>query len=212
MALAMLAAVAGDASARIGDAPEQMSARILQPDLGKNFSWPKDMNEKERARQEKENPVNAFAYLLPTSPEEWRTQIFWKSAVKTHLSNENGWRIHVHFMGGRSVLELYRRVGESLSDAEVNAILARMRGAETWRKVERKDNVSSVVGYDFELGEEAHPTLRARKLGDWLMIFPVRFDVYLVERKKRWDDSEAVRKEAVRKTQAELAPQSVEGF
>lgn len=211
-ALAALLCALNPASARIGDSPEQMAGRMLQPNMGKNFSWPKDMPEKERTKQENENPLKPHAYLLPTATGEWREEIYWKTAIKSHLSNENGWRIYAYFYKGRSSVELYRRVGESLNDFEVAGILARLRGADTWRKVERKLNGETVIGYDFELGDETAPVLRARRQGDWLVVFNARFDAFLFERKTRWDENEAVRKEAERKTQAEKAPESVEGI
>jgi hypothetical protein len=210
--LALFTSATGVALARIGDTPEQMAGRMLQPNMGRYFSWPKDMPERERTKQENENPLKQHAYLLPTAGGEWQEQIYWKSALKSHLSGESGWRIHVYYYKGRSAVELYRRVGESLNDFEVTAILARLRGAETWRKVDRKQNGDTVLGYDFELGDEAAPVLRARRQGDWLVIFNARFDAFLVERKARWDENEATRKEAERKLQAEKAPESVEGI
>lgn len=209
---ALLSCFASVAQARIGDTPEQMAGRMLQPNMGRYFSWPKDMTEKERTKQENENPLKQHAYLLPTGAGEWQEQIYWKTALKSHLSNESGWRIHAYFYKGHSVVELYRRVGDSLNEFEVTAILARLRGADTWRKVDRKQNGDTVLGYDFELGDEASPVLRARRQGDWLVIYNVRFDAFLVERRTRWDENEAVRKEAERKLQAEKAPESVEGI
>ena len=203
---------AGGAQARIGDTPEQMAGRMLQPNLGKNFSWPKDMSEKERTRQENEHPLKPHAHLLPSAAGEWQEQIYWKTALKSHLSNENGWRIYAYFYKGHSAVELYRRVGESLNSFEVTAILARLRGGDTWRKVERIQNGDTVIGYDFELGPETAPVMRARRQGDWLVVFHARFDAFLFERKTRWDENEAVRKEAERKTQAEKTPESVEGI
>lgn len=211
-ALTALLFAVNPASARIGDTPEQMSGRMLQPNVGKNFSWPKEMSERERTRQETENPLKPHVYLLPTEAREWREEIFWKTAIKGHLSNESGWRIYAYFYKGRSAVELYRRVGESLNDFEVSGILARLRGADTWRKAERKQNGDTVIGYDFELGEATAPVLRARRQGDWLVVFNARFDAFLFERKTRWDENETVRREAERKTQAEKAPESVEGI
>jgi len=211
-ALTALLLAVNPASARIGDTPEQMAGRMLQPNVGKNFSWPKEMPERERTRQESENPLKPHVYLLPTEARDWQEQIFWKTAIKGHLSNESGWRIYAYFYKGRSAVELYRRFGESLNDFEVSGILARLRGSDTWRKVERKQNGDTVMGYDFELGEETAPVLRARRQGDWLAVFNARFDAFLFDRKTRWDENEAVRKEAERKTQAEKAPESVEGI
>lgn len=203
---------AGAVQARIGDTPEQMSARMLQPDLGKNFTWPRDFSERDKERERREFPLTPFNHLLPTTAEDWREQIFWKSALRKQLSNDDGWRVHVFHLKGRSVLELYRRVGSSLNEFEINAILGRMRGNQTWRRVARKDNADTVLGYDFELGEGAEATLRARRQGDWLLIFNKRFDDYLIGRKEAWDANEAQRKAELAAQQEKLAPVSVEGF
>lgn len=167
------------AEARIGDTSEQMTARMLQPNLGKNFAWPKDMNPRDREKALKENPLAAFAHLLPTSVEDWREQIFWKSAIAQQLNTENGWRVHVYYFKGRSVLELYRRVGAPLNDFEVNAILARVRGESTWRRITKPvaeaagaaQRDGSVIGYEYELGDGAGAVLRARRQGDWMILF-----------------------------------------
>lgn len=209
-----LAAVSSDAVARIGDTPEQMAARIIQPDLGKNFSWPRDMPEQARERARRENPLCGFQHLLPEESDGWREQIYWKSSLRKQLSNEDGWRVHAYFLKGRSVVELYRRVGQGLNEFEVNAILARMRGTQTWRKVDPKalKPEDSVLGFEYELGEGDEATLRARKQGDWLVIFHRRFDELLLERRVRWQETEAVRQAERRASQAETAPVSVEGF
>ena len=202
--------------ARIGDTPEQMTARMLQPNLGKNFTWPKDMNPRERERAVKENPLAAFSHLLPTTVEDWREQIYWKSALSQQLSTENGWRVHVYFFKGRSVLELYRRVGMPLNDFEVNAILARVRGGQTWRRATKEEakaaESESVIGYEYELGGEEGASLRARRQGDWMILFHKRFDDYLVARKARWDETEGLRKAQQASEQEKAAPASVEGF
>ncbi len=209
-----LLAIAGlnSLKARVGDSVDQMNGRMLQPDLGKYFSWPKDMDERARERALKENPLYAFASFLPTAAEDWREQIYWKSAMKRQLSNEDGWRIHVYFLRGSSVLECYRRVGNSLNEFEINAILTRFRGNQAWRKVARKDNTDSVLGYEYELGDNGQESLRARRQGDWLIIYHKRLDELLVARKAKWDAEEEKRKAQERVEQEHTAPVSVEGF
>jgi uncharacterized membrane protein YukC len=54
--------------------------------------------------------------------------------------------------------------------------------------------------------------MRARRQGDWLMIYHKRLDDYLAERKARWDETEAQRKAEQAAEQEKLAPVSVEGF
>lgn len=202
------------AEARIGDTPEQMSARLLQPSLGKNFTWPKDLGPREKERQQKENPLSNFMHLFPTSAEDWREQIFWKSALHRQLSEDNGWRVHVYYLKGRSVVELYRRVGQPLNDFEIHGILGRVRGNQTWRRVAKKEGAESdsLIGYDFELGAEGAEVLRARRQGDWLIVYHKRFDDYLAARKARWEETEALRKAEQAVENEKTAPVSVEGF
>jgi hypothetical protein len=198
--------------ARIGDTPELLASRILQPNLGRYFSWPKEMDEQARERAIKDNPLHAFVYLLPPSGDDWREQIFWKSALRKQFSNSNGWRIHAYYLKGRSVVECYRRVGEELNEFEVNAILVRMRGEDTWQKVGAEQKVATIIGYDYELGALGSESLRARRQGDWLIVYHKRFDDFLLERKDRWDANEAVRKSEEKAQNEKLAPVSVEGI
>ena len=73
-------------------------------------------------------------------------------------------------------------------------------------------NTDSILGYEFELGEEGSEALRARRQGDWLVIYHKRLDDYLAERKTRWAETEAKRKAELAVEQEKLAPVSVEGF
>lgn len=199
------------AEARIGDSPDQMAGRMLRPDLGKYFSW-REFDERTRERMVKENPITPFLHLMPQKGDEWREDVFWKSALSRHLSNEDGWRVHVYYLRGQSVLECYRRVGNVLSEAEVNAILARLRGGDVWRKEEKKSGPDTVLGYGYQLGQGSNVSLRARQQGDWLIIYHKRFDDFLMERKKLWDADEQKRKAEERTEQEKRAPVSVEGF
>lgn len=211
----VLAGGTATARARIGDTPDQMSARMLQPNLGKIFSWPKDMPPRERERAQKESPLSPFAHLLPGQGEEWQEQIFWKSALHRQLSQDDGWRVHVYYLKGRSVVELYRRVGQPLNEFEINAILGRMRGNLTWRRIPKKEQekpADTVLGYDYELGDEGAETLRARRQGDWLVVYHKRFDEYLMARRARWEETEAQRKAEQAALNEKTAPVSVEGF
>lgn len=202
--------------ARVGETPDQVSARMLQPGLGRNFSWPKEMAPRELERVKREYPLTPFAHLLPTAGEEWREQMFWKSAVRNQLSGGDGWRVHVGYLKGRSVIELYKREGARLNEFEVNGILTLNRAGGTWRRVEgkkdAKEAADTVIGYEFELGEGEASTLRARRQGDWLIVFHRRFDDYLLERKARWDATEEQRKAEERLQNEKTAPVSVDGF
>lgn len=191
--------------ARIGDTPQQMDGRILRPDVGRYFS-PRGMNERELNQYQRDLPTTAFARYLPT---DLREMVYWKSALRRQLSNDDGWRVHVYYWKDRSVLEAYRRVGEPLSEFETNALLSLNRGAQTWHKVEKDKASETVIGYEYELGEDG---LRARVQGNWLLIYLTRFDKMLVERKKEQDALDDADKERKRLEQQQKAPESIEGF
>ncbi|MFH1499484.1 MAG: hypothetical protein ABII82_16865 [Verrucomicrobiota bacterium] len=196
---------------RIGDTPRDMDGRILRPNVGRHFST-RGLNERELNQFQRDLPTTAFARYLP---DDLREVVYWKSARSRQLSNDNGWRVHVHYWKDRSVLEAYRRVGESLSEFETNALLILNRGGQTWRKVERakgpraEAQADTVIGYDFELGEDG---LRAKVEGDWLLIYLTRFDRMLVEKKKEQDALDQAEAEQRRLEQQQKAPESIEGF
>ena len=63
-----------------------------------------------------------------------------------------------------------------------------------------------------DLHERHQRPRRARRQGDWLVIYHKRLDDYLAERKTRWAETEAKRKAELAVEQEKLAPVSVEGF
>lgn len=222
--LLALAAWPAGVAARIGETPSQVAARLVQNDLGKAFTWPRDMNPREREREAREHPLRNVEQFLPSEGADWRELMFWKSAVRGKLSNDNGWRVHVYFFRGVSAVECYRRVGASLSEAEVNAILGRMRGALTWRRAVRPAPAGqggggrpaaaedTVIGYDYELVDGETVALRAKRQGDWLVVYSKGFDDLLMVSRAHWNENEAKRKAEERAKQEELAPVSVDGF
>jgi hypothetical protein len=142
-------------------------------------------------------------------PADAREAVYWKSAVARQLSNDNGWKLHVFYVGGRSMLEAYNRVGEELSDFEVRALLAANRGASSWKKISSEGGGINGIGYDYELEDRS---LRAKQKGNWLMIFTSRLDDYVMALQKVAKDEEA-KEEALKKVeQQKTAPDSVFGL
>ncbi|MET0262761.1 MAG: hypothetical protein ABW223_07670, partial [Rariglobus sp.] len=169
-------------NARVGESQGDVERRILQPNLGKHFFRAKDKdnrdNDRQQQREERDQPFFAAKEFFPPDIVE---KTYWKSALANQLSNDNGWRVHVFYAGGRSMLEAYRRVGESLNEFEVRALLLANRGASSWRKMSSEGGGTNGIGYDFELEDGS---MRARQQGNWLMIFSTRFDNYVVEQQK----------------------------
>ncbi|HEY9249591.1 MAG TPA: hypothetical protein VIO38_10680, partial [Rariglobus sp.] len=198
LAVASFASAVPTAFARVGETQDVIERRILQPSLGKVFFRPKDKDgrdaERERAKEEREQPFNEARKFFPA---DTREAVYWKSALASQLSSDNGWKVHVFFMGGRSSLEAYRRVGEGLNEFEVRALLAANRGTSSWKKVSGEGGGTHGIGYDYELEDGS---LRAKQKGDWLMIFSTRLDSYVVDQQKvakelRERDAELQKKE-----------------
>jgi hypothetical protein len=196
--------------ARIGETQGDIERRLLQPNLGKLFFRNKDKdnkeNERQQQREEKEQPFNAVRECFPADSREG---VYWKSAVSSHLSNDDGWRVHVFYVAGRSALEAYRRMGPSLSEFEVRALLSVNRGNSSWKKIKQEGGGTNGIGYDFELEDGS---MRAKQQGNWFMVFSTKLDNYVIEQQKTAKtlaDQEAARK---RIEDQNKAPESVAGF
>lgn len=112
---------------------------------------------------------------------------------------QDGWDLHVLYVGGESVLEVYRR-STKLTDYEVNHLLGLNAGGSFWNKVDVKelgeDALPSLLGYGMERDDGL---MRAKKLdGRTLIIFDTEKDSRLFALSQA--------------EQAESAPLSVSGF
>ncbi len=210
LAVVSLSSFTSTAFARVGETQDVIERRILQPNLGKMYFRTKDKEnpnaERERLKEEREQPFYEARNFFPA---ETREGIYWKSALANQLSSENGWKVHVFYMGGRSSLEAYRRVGEGLNEFEVRALLAANRGSSSWKKISGAGGGTNGIGYDYELEDGS---LRAKQKGDWLMIYATRLDMYVIEQQKiakELGDKETERQKVEQKGKA---PESVMGF
>lgn len=210
-ALLLLSAVAAPSVfARVGETQDVVERRILQPNLGKKYFKPKDSNdpreERERQKEEREQPFNEARKFFPADSRE---SIYWKSAVANQLSSDNGWKVHVFYAGGRSMLEAYRRMGEGLNEFEVRALLAVNRGNSSWKKVTGEGGGTNGIGYDYELEDGS---MRAKQKGEWLMIFSTRLDTYVIEQQKVAKEIRDRDNEKLKQEQQGKAPESVMGL
>lgn len=212
LAMALFVGAAPSAFARVGETQDVVERRILKPNLGKTFFRPKskdkdDRNaERERQKEEREQPFYEVRKFFPAGTTE---AVYWKSALSTQLSSDNGWKVHVFYMGGRSGLEAYRRMGESLNGYEVRALLAANRGASSWKKVTVEGGGTSGIAYDFELEDGS---LMAKQQGNWLMFFSGRLNTYVIEQQKIAKELSDKEAEALKLEQQAKAPESVMGF
>jgi hypothetical protein len=149
-------------------------------------------------------PYNKFLDLMPAQSE---IRIYYKTLDgRKPLSNDiqtnrmlEGWDIHVVFVGGKSVLELYRR-SSNMNELEFTALLKLQAGNSFWEKKEQVKEgdppLVSAFSFDYERNDKL---MRARKVGSsQLIFFSSQFDVFLAEGYKQ--------------SQMDALPQSIKGF
>ncbi|MFA6960238.1 MAG: hypothetical protein WC205_05775 [Opitutaceae bacterium] len=196
--------------ARVGETQGVVEGRLLRPNLGKTFFKQKEKEgpatERERLKEEREQPFNDAKKFFPADTDE---RIYWKSALANQLSSDNGWKVHVFYVAGRSVLEGYRRVGEGLNEFEVRALLTANRGASSWKKNSSEGGGTKGIGYDYELEDGS---LRAKQQGNWLMVFSAKLDAYVVDQQKTAKDIRDKESERTKLEQQSKAPESVMGL
>ncbi len=117
--------------------------------------------------------------------------------IKTSSMLE-GWNLHVLYVQGKSVMEVYRR-SEIITEFEFIHLLNLQSGSSFWEKKSDKEldeNEFSTFGFDLQRNDKL---LRAKKIGsNAVMIFSSGFD-HLI-------------KKMIREDQMENAPSSTEGF
>jgi len=106
-------------------------------------------------------------------------------------ASATGWELYVYDYKQVSVLEIYHRLGASLEDAEVEALLNVNHGSSTWTRnhvdssrtalLDSDSTDASFIGYDYE---RVDGLLRAKRVGNDLVFFSVEFDKKLIEMKK----------------------------
>lgn len=211
LAVALFLGSTPSAFARVGETQDAIERRILQPNLGKTFFRPKpddkDRNaERERQREEREQPFTDARKFFPSGTTE---RVYWKSALASQLSSDNGWKVHVFYMGGHSALEAYRRMGAGLNEFEIRALLAANRGSSSWKRVSGEGGGINGIAYDYELEDGS---LRAKQQGNWLMIFSTRLNTYVIEQQKIAKADSDKEAEKLKLEQQAKAPESVIGF
>ncbi len=193
--------------ARVGETQGALEKRILQPGLGKLFPRVLDAaKDKEKPRKKDEDPLKDIRAMMPADTHEI---IYWKSAVANQLSNETGWKIEVLFVGGRSALESYRRVGDSLSEFEVRGILALNKGNSSWKKSGSDGGGVNGIGYDYELEDGS---LRAKQQDNWFVVFSTKLDNYVMQQQVSAKESRDALREQQKRDQALKAPESIAGL
>ena len=196
------------AQARLGETKEEFEHRLLQPFVGKFIPRDKNADPAQEAELLRQQPFNDLRVFFPSEIKERK---YWKSAVAKQLSNDSGWRVHVFYLENRSVMEAYQRVGDSLSEFEIQNILKANQGGSGWNKTspESMEGQASAIGYDYQL---ADGSLRAKVQGNWLMVFTTALDSMIVRQRRSAEETRAAAQEEQQKLRQAKAPESTSGF
>lgn len=196
------------ARARVGETKEEFERRLLRPYIGKIIMRERTPDAAKEAETLRQQPFNDVRVHFPTGIRERK---YWKSAVPNTLSNENGWRIHVFFEDNASVLEAYQRIGDTLTVFEIENILHANQGTSEWKPVEPDslEAKASAIGCTYQLTDGS---LRAKVVGDWLLVYSVKLDAHVKEQLRVIEDNRAKNQEEQNKARKSAAPGSTEGF
>jgi hypothetical protein len=175
-------------------------------------------DKEERETRRKSGPYTPYLQYLGGSAE---VRVYFKSddgrqPTQADLDKgtlESGWEVHVLYVSGKSVLELYKRIG-SMSEYEMNALLAIMGGGGYWKEAEPvlEEEPDPIVEEGESPDEEDEPPpsvfgfeyvrsdgeVRAKKTGGGLMVFQKQLDEYLAKQHEG--------------NLIQSAPKSVQGF
>lgn len=191
------------AEARIGDSINDFERRLF---AGGGISYPVEEGKSSRRAT---GPYSSYMDYLGSSAE---VRLYFKTddgQKPRQVDIEakklgSGWEVHVLFVSGKSVFELYKRVGSSASEYETNALLGILGGGGYWKEVEipvetiedaKDDEPVTAFGFDYVRSDGE---VRAKKSGGGVMVFRKQLDEFLAKK----HESELIQK----------APQSVQGF
>ncbi len=194
--------------ARVGETQDVLEKRLLQPGLGKIYPHASAdaSKDKDKFRKKDDDPLKDVRLFLPV---ETREMLYWKSAIANHLSNETGWKVDVLYVAGRSALEAYKRVGDSLNEFEVRGILNANRGNSSWKKMSNDGGGVNGIGYDYELEDGS---MRAKQQDSWIIVFATKLDNYVMQQQVIAKAASDVARDAQKQEQALKAPESLSGF
>ena len=183
--------------ARIGETRLTIEKRLLKSG-GYQYREDKILLNRKRGM-----PYSKFEEYFP---EKADLRIYYKTIDgKKPLSKDvrasgmlEGWNLHILFVQGKSVIELYKR-SDRITEFEFIHLLNLQSGNSFWEKKSENDlepGQFSTFGFDFQRNDQV---LRAKKMGtNTVMIFSTSFDHLM--------------KKNIREEQMNDAPSSVDGF
>ena len=201
----ILTAFSSTAEARIGERKDSLERRLFSSG---GIIYRDDVVE---ASRRKGMPYLKYLELMSSSTD---VRVYYKTADGRRPSSKEldekrvlpGWDLHVLYVDGKSAIEVYKR-SQGMTDYELNQLLTLQAQGSFWKRVDKKakpegeegeegeEELPSAFGYEMELD---NGSLRAKKMGNGLMVFDTRLDVMLAQ----MQDSD----------QQEKAPISVNGF
>lgn len=160
--------------ARIGETMRSIEGRLLSSG---GIIYRDDAVEANRRRG---MPYTRFSDYLPSSTEiriYFKTDDGRKPTSSEVDSNKMsaGWDLHVVYMSGKSVMEVYKR-SQSMTEFEFNQLLAIQGGGSFWKKAEKEEQkeMKSAFGVDMVRDDGA---VRAKKVsGDTLLVIDAVID------------------------------------
>ncbi len=176
------------AQARIGESLSTIESRLFRSG---GIVYRDDATKLNRQRG---MPYLAYQELMPDA----KLRIYFKSADGSKPKSSDmdpkraspGWDIHVLYLGGRSVLEVYKR-SSGMTTSEFNQLLKLQAGESYWKKLGRPvegEERLSIFGCDMER-EDA--VVRAKRLGSALLLVAREMDEELARRKALQEEEDA---------------------
>ena len=173
--------------ARIGESQSTIEARLFRSG---GIVYRDDATELNRQRG---MPYVPHLELMP----ELRVRIYFKSADGSKPKSSDmdpkrsspGWDIHVLYLGGRSVMEVYKR-SSGMTKVEYNQLLKLQAGGSYWKKLGRPaegEKRLSIFGCDIEREDGS---VRA-KGGGSLLLITRELDEELARRKAQQEEADA---------------------
>jgi hypothetical protein len=198
----VLAAISSRGEARIGERKDSIERRLFSSG---GIVYRDDIVEQARRRG---MPYLKYLELLPESSE---IRIYYKTANGRRPASKEldakrilaGWDVHVLYVDGKSVIEVYKR-SQAMTNYEYNQLLALQADGSYWKKKEKapksadqQKSAEDISAFGYEM-QTANGTVGAKKIGNGLLFFDRELDQLLAE----MSDSD----------QMEKAPISVQGF
>jgi len=89
-----------------------------------------------------------------------------------------GWDVHVVYVGGKSAIEIYKR-SQAMSEFELNQLIALQGGGSGWKKLKKGATEATAFGYEMVSNDGS---VRAKKMGsDRILFVNAKIDTALAE-------------------------------